>query len=312
MSRLALGAVAIVLLVSCAGYLAFRGLFEQPPPAREVRRPPAEEPVVVLPEKAQLEAVVMAVEGRVEKQGATGEWRAVAVGDRLKADEQLRTDATGRAELSVGNGSLLTVAGSTELKVRELTPVVHQLQLKRGRLAASYDADGQRVLQIEDENGKTVAVTRGAKFSILASGQAIAVATETGVVILKAADAEVEVGPGQQAHSYQGGAPSPVTPIRADVLLKIARSGKVDRGLCAHVVGTVEVGAEVRLDGEPLAVDRSGGFSARVPRAPGRDSVRVAVRDARGRPRETVVACLAPGADPSLKLDLRWGAEGPE
>ncbi len=305
--RLVGGALAIVLLVSGAGFLAFRGLFDRSPEVVKVQSKAEPVPVVAL-EKAQLEAVVVATEGVVEKQGVSGTWKPVAVGDKLIADDQLRTDPAGRAELSVGGGSVLTVAASTELKVRELSPALHQLQLKRGRLAAKYDADGRRVLEIQDENGKTVAVTRGAKFSILASGQAMAVATETGIVTLKAAGAEVEVGPGQQAHSYQGAAPSPVTPIRAEVLLKIAR-GKVDPSLCANVVGTVEAGAEVRLEGELLVVDAAGGFSAKVPRVPGRNSVRLAVRDASGRPRETVVACLAPEADPNLKLDLRWAPD---
>lgn len=306
-SRLALGALAILLLCGGGGYLAFRGLFGTAAAPVDVPPPVVMPPAVVVPDvPVALAAVVVATEGLVERRAASGEWVKVSPGEQLVEDDGLRTDPLGRAELAVGNDSLLTVTASTELKIRELSPAVHQLQLKRGRLAARYDVDGKRVLEIEDENGQMVARTKGAKFSILASGQALAVATETGTVLLRAGGAEVEVGAGQQAHSYLGAAPSPVTPIRAEVLLKIARAGRPDPSLCVDIVGMVEPGAEVRLDGEQVRVEADGAFNAQVPRRAGRSSARVSIRDASGRPREQLVPCAREGPSPKVNLNLRW------
>ncbi|MDP2269911.1 MAG: FecR domain-containing protein [Archangium sp.] len=303
-----LGAIAIVLVISAAGVFAFDRLFTTTtvpvtaPQAASVGLPPAvEEPT--------LHFRVLSTRGVAEKHRTSGAWAPLAVGDELGADDEVRTEATGQVELSLGVGSVITVAASTELRVAELRPALHQLQLKRGRLAATYDPDGKRVLQIEDDSGKTVVVTRGAAFSVLASGQALAVVTQTGSVSLQAAGAATEVGPGQQAHTYGGSAPSPVTPIRAEVLLKIARAGRPTSTLCTEVKGTVEVGTEVQVDGQAVGVDGAGRFSVKVPRREGQVSARVAVRDVSGRPRETLVPCAAPAAVEShLEVELRWGS----
>jgi hypothetical protein len=301
--RLVAGAIAIVLVISVVGYFASRKMLDGPAPTFVVP-PRVAAPAAVDPERQ--EAVILSVDGTVEKIAVDGRWNPVAVGDRLLAEDSLRTDPTGRAELAIGDKSRLTVTENTQLKVRELTRAVHQVQLTRGRLVASYDADGERVLRIEDEKGSAVAETRAAKFSILSNGQALAVATETGTVNLEAAGKAVEVKAGQQAFANVGQAPSAATPIPAEVLLKIARALRADPSLCAVIEGAVDPGSQLEIDGASVPVDAAGRFKAEISRRPGQSSARVAVRAASGRPVEKTVACRAEDRAPPVKLKMNW------
>lgn len=288
----------IVLAIAAVGW------WLAPAPARVEPHPIA--PVAVVAPTDGLEAVIVSTEGEVEKESDEGSWKKVAVGDRLGADDSLRTGGTGRAELKIGDKSQLTVTENTQLKVRELTRAVHQVQLAKGRLVARYDADGERVLRIEDEKGSAVAETKAAKFSILSNGTALAVATETGKVNLGAAGKTVDVAAGQQAIVRAGEAPSAPAPIPAEVWLKVAAMARIDKALCAVVEGSVDPGSEVAIDGAPVAVDPKGAFSADVPRKPNQVAARVAVRDISGRPRETMVACRKEPAAPPVKLKINW------
>jgi hypothetical protein len=309
--RMVLGAIAIIVVISLAGYFGSRAWFPEAggpsavrPPVEPVKPVPA--PAPAAPER--VEATILSVQGKVEKGALDGHWTQVAPGDRLLADDSLRTDKTGRAELAIGDKSRLTVTENTQLKVRELTQAVHKVQLSRGRLVASYDADGERVLRIEDEKGSAVAETRAAKFSILSNGQALAVATETGTVNLEAAGKAVEVKAGQQAFANVGEAPSAATPIPAAVLLKLARAQPGDASLCAVIEGNVDPGSELAVDGVPVVVEASGRFKAEVVRRAGQTSARVAVRDASGRPREQTVACAKDAKKPAVRLKMNWTA----
>jgi hypothetical protein len=300
--RLALGAAAIAIGILLAGVYASRALFE-PPVASTlpiVAHAPASEPEAI-------GAKVVSVTGRVEKGSSDGRWIPVASGERLLPEDSLRTDPTGRAELTIGEKSSLAVGEGTQLKIRELSRVVHQVQLTRGRIVAHYDADGERVLRIEDEKGQAVAQTRAARFSVLANGQALAVATETGKVNLEAQGKSVEVSDGTQAVARDGEAPSAATPISAEVLLKIARA-QADPTLCAVVEGTVDPGAEVELEGAAIPIDANGRFHVEVARQPGRTAARLAVRDASGRRREQQVACAREPRAAPMKLKMNWTA----
>ena len=308
--KLMVGVVLIILVVVGGAYAVFEMVLRPPPPVPEVVAPVVvveeakDASVADAPERQN--AVVLTVEGGVEKVSKTGENSVVRAGDTLAADDSLRTDTRGRAELAIGDSSKLTVTESTELKVRELTRAVHQVQLKRGRLVAKYGADGERVLRIEDEQGTAVAEAKSATFSILSNGQALAVATETGTVNLGAAGKNVDVGAGQQAVAQRGEAPSAATAIPASVLLKIARAGLVDSSLCTVVEGTVDQGSLLEVDGLAVPVDARGRFTAQVPRRAGQRVARVSVKDASGRMKEQQVACRKEAAAPPLRLKLNW------
>jgi hypothetical protein len=282
-----LGAAGIVLAVAGGGWMAFDRLVRSdaaPAPVRSPAREPAPSPDL------PLWAEVVSVKGEVQRRGPDGAWRGVVLGDRLQAEESIRTSRGSAAALAVGQRSRLAVAEGTQLTVRELTAAVHRLQLSRGHVAVDYQPDGRRVLRIENDGGGAVAETRGARFSVLSSGVALAVATETGAVTLTSAGRSEEVPAGAQSVAFAGAAPSPAAAPPIDLLLKVARGG--DAGLpCSTVQGRATPGAEVEVDGEPAAVDRDGRFTARVTPREGRVLVSVVARDASGRVLEHKVGC---------------------
>jgi len=62
-------------------------------------------------------------------------------------------------------------------------------------------------------------------------------------------------------------------------------------GICADLAGVAPPGTEATIDGAPAQLAADGSFRVRVPAAPGRTSVRVAVRDAAGREASRSVPC---------------------
>ena len=314
--RRAVEVAAATLLFLCAAFLLFRHSVYQPPEPPTERRgdqpPGAAQQALAAP--APQEAVVLTVAGSVERARGSGPWSRLVPGERLKADESIRTGKSGRTDLRIGDRSTLAVTESTQVTIRELTRAVHRFRLERGRLAVDYKPDGERILKIESESSGAVAETHGARFSVLSTGSTIAVATETGSVNLRAAQREVEVREGQTAAVRQGEAPSAAEPIASvpiPLLLKVAAAiSSENEQLCARVTGTAQTGAEVLVDGVPADVDREGRFSVAVPRRPpDKNEVLVAMRDAAGREQSRTLPCDA--LDPRIRrVGIRW--EPPE
>jgi hypothetical protein len=304
-----LGGLAIVAAVALLARVVFdRAVYEAPEAAAPA---PASPPAGAAPAPAApadpSDVAVVAVSGSVERSGRDGRWTRVAAGDRLATDDALRTGDAARADLRVGERSRITVAERSQVAVREVTAAVHRLRLSRGRVAVEYERDGARTLRIEDATGQRVAESQEGRFSVLASGATLAVATETGSVTLRAAGKAVDVGAGQQSVAAAG-APSPAAPIPVDLLLRVAdeaRSASDPDDLCAHVRGRAAAGAEVTVDDHPVALERDGRFAVRVPRRAGLTAVRVTTRDPGGRSEARDVPCR----DPDERLDglsVRW------
>src|SRR5207248_5470435 len=156
------------------------------------------------------EAIVEAVSGSVQRSTSRGAWAALVAGEHLRADDSLRTGKGSRTDLRIGDRSRLTVAESSQLTIREITQRVHRFQLKRGRVKADYKPDDQRVLRIESAGG--VAESHGARFSMLSTGTAVAIATDDGAVTLRSNDKAIEVAAGKQAVVVEGQAPAAAEP----------------------------------------------------------------------------------------------------
>ena len=290
--------LAVLLGVS---WLVFRGTLYRPPAAQAAAHAPEDGKVD--------EAIVVAVSGDVVRLSALGGASALAVGQRLRADDSVRTGRGGRTDLQLGARSRLTIAEGTQLTVREITEKVHRFKLARGRIAVDYQADGARLLRIESADGGAVAETQGARFGVLSTGTAVAIATEAGAVNLRAQGKTVEVRAGTQSIAVGGKPPSGAEPIPARLLLKVADAAAAQEreGLCAEVEGTAPPGAEVLVDGVPAAVADDGRFRVRVPAAPDKTAVAVAMRDAGGRETTRTVPC-GPGGNVARIQDfaIRW------
>jgi hypothetical protein len=300
-------AIGLLVLLGFAGarwvflHTIYESPAEAPAPRAAVPAPapaPAPAPVVVP------EAVVESLSGRVERNRADG-WTDVSVGDRLRADDSLRTSRGAKTALRIGDNSRLTVTEGSQLTIRELTEQVHRFTL-RGNVFVDYKPDGKRVLRIENEGtGGAVAEAREARFSVLSTGISLAIATESGSVDLKSHDETIHVATGEEAFARTGEAPHATAPIPTEVLLKVANAAAAGASLCADVEGTAPAGSEVLVDGQPVETDDKGHFSLRVPRVTGKRMVLVETRDPSGRTRTSEVPCVP---DPARIKDLaiRW------
>ncbi|GAC1340035.1 MAG: hypothetical protein NVSMB23_09790 [Myxococcales bacterium] len=302
-------AVAGALLLGLA-VLVFRGVvYQRPPPAPIVAAaPPVPAPQAAEPE-ANETAVVTAAVGPVQRATAGGGFAPIATGDRLRADDAIRTGRGGRADLRIGDKSALSVAEQSQVSIRELSRAVHRFKLERGRLSVDYKADGQRVLRIENEESGGVAEAFSARFSVLSTGATIAVATETGSVDLRAAEQVVTVAAGRQAVAQKGAPPTAPEEIPVRLLLKVAgAAGTPQQHLCARVEGVAQPGSQVLIDGVPAEVGRDGRFSVPVPReTPDKKAVLVALRDVMGREQQKTVPCAGGAPESDIRdFAIRW------
>ncbi len=311
--RLWAQAGVVLAVVTCGSFLLFHAFIgtrvEDPAPSPAPVIAGAGGLAPATPEPKD-EAVILALTGPVERAGEDGAWRPASSGDHLRAEDTVRTGAGGQAELQVGAHARLTVTDGTELKVREVTRAVHRFRLTRGRVAVDYAAHGERVLRIEGGDGDAVAQAKDARFSVLASGENLAVATERGAVDLRAQDATVAVTEGMTSVAAAGRAPSVPVKLPAELLLKVARAAKGPEAACAVVEGTADVGSEVRVDGALAPLDDRGAFHVEVPRRPGLEKVLVVTRDALGRKREELIACRTPRrAAPIDDVAIDWNGK---
>jgi hypothetical protein len=291
--RIALGALAIAAGGAVIAWIVFDRLVYEREPARKGEPPSPAGTVQVL-----------AVSGDVERSSGQRGWAPVAIGDRLGAEESIRTGGSSRAELGIGEGSRITVADTTQITVRELTNAVRRFQLARGRIAVDYGHDLERRLRIEDEAGRTVE-TRQARFGVLATGAMLAVATEAGTVTLTARGAAVEVGAGEQSAARGDRPPSRAEPIPSALLLKVATvAADLDRDACEAVAGTASAASTVAIDGEPVPLREDGRFAVHARRRRGQAEILVTTTDALGRTTHRVVPCRP---RPHVKdLSVRW------
>jgi len=302
--------VALVLAaLVAAAWVVFTRHVYQPP---EALAPAAAAPLAVpsqgpVPEAtpAPEGAAVLSVEGTVERSGAPGAWIPLRAGDLLRADDALRTGVASRAELAIGERSRLTVAEATDLTVREVTRVAHHFRLRRGRIAADYQPDGERVLRVEDESGQVAVEATAARFHVASVGVTLAVAAETGRVHLRTAAGDVDLRAGEQSSARPGTAPAAAAPIPPEVLLRLAGAGQDLPGACADVRGRVAPGTRVTVDGEAAEVGGDGRFALRRRRSRG-PVVRVVAIDPAGRRAERELACRD-AWHPVSDLELKWG-----
>jgi FecR-like protein len=299
-NKLPLQVAALIAAILLAALLVFRVGVYEPPRAAPVTAAP------VAQQNRTVQAVVLSVQGEVERGRDGAAWSAVEPGQTVHPDDLLRTGAHGHTDLAIGQKSRLSIGESSEVSVRELTDMVHRFRLTRGRMAAEYDREGDRVLRVEDGAGDAVAEAKAARFSLLSTGTGIAVATSSGAVNLSARRQTVQVEAGEQSFAPRGGAPAAPSPIPTSVLLKVANAvAGASPTLCAEIDGKAAPSSEVTVDGSPVAVAEDGSFHETVPRSQGKHSVLVAIRDLTGRERTHAVPC-SPLPATIDDMAIRW------
>src|SRR5690349_4554197 len=105
---------------------------------------------------------VTAVSGRVDRVNAAGQSQRLSVGDRLQADDSLRTDLDGAAALDVVGMAEVQLSPGTQVAVGELTSTLSKMKLRDGRISAVVHGAGDQHLQVEVPSVDAVAqVTKG-------------------------------------------------------------------------------------------------------------------------------------------------------
>jgi hypothetical protein len=250
---------------------------------------------------------VVDIKGRVNR-GTNGQWVEMVAGQTLSVDDAVRTEKGSSVSLKVGESSVVELAQEAEIKVRELSSSVQRLGLVRGRASVDYDEGGERVLRVENEDGKAVAEVRAGKFSIMSTGGTVAVATETGSVDLSASGQKVEVAAGMQS-VVVGGAPSSPLAIPVNVLLRVVDPGCITQREPFYTIkGRTTPGSSVRINDVSGDVKSDGRFIVRVPLRPGKNRIVVVTEDVTGREKRRVFPCVTHDPRAGIKgIDINWG-----
>jgi hypothetical protein len=311
------GGVALVLLVG--GWLAVRKLVPDAPtePLRVTAPPRPTAPAADAGRAADETVRVAAVNGPVERRLPGRPWRPAAAGASLSRTEAVRTGPEATAELTVGGGSRLEIAGATEVAVREIAEASHRFRLHRGRLSVDHQPAGQRVIQIESRDGQAMVQARSARFYVMGTGGALAVATDRGTATLQAQGKAVDVHDGHQSVAVAGSPPADPVAIPKEVLLRIAGLGRRVRVAQSStlVEGQTQPGNRVLVGGRPVDPDGNGRFGVRVPLTKGAaTTVRVVAEAPSGGTKagEVTYVMAKNAADAKRKgsirnIDIRWG-----
>jgi hypothetical protein len=308
MTRYVIAATLALALIGSFGYAIYARWMREPAVARAATPRPVpservDEPKVLEPEAPEPLARVEHVEGTVEKR--TGEtWVAVAAGDLLTEQDEIRTAARSRAEIDIG--ASVVVEPSTAVTVGEISEHVSQVFLSTGRVSANADRD--TTIRIATPDTETLAEADAGAFDVLSSGTGqVTVATQRGNARVTARGASVAVGAGTQTIVRRGEAPTEPTAIPTSLFLKISAAG-TDRDVSA-IRGETTPGAVVTINGARSSPDPSGRFAETVPFPRGANVIVIMVEDATGRHETKLVRRTAapPRADtPKLETTVDW------
>ncbi len=249
-------ALAVLLLVLGLGWLGYRSLFGDAGGSR---------------------LTVASVQGTVSRVDVLGEEAPATAGQALRPRERLVAGEGGRAVLSLGPDSRVTVEEKSAVRVVSADDAGVRLELEGGRVQATIRPGSGQVGISAD--GRTV-VTEDADFSA-ARGEdgTLGVTTERGSLSLEGVEGAVRLGAGNRLVVARGGAAF-VAPATEELLLSVAwPTAARTREETVEVRGRTEPGASVRIGREGawtvVTADPKGEFAARVPLAEGTNDLRV-------------------------------------
>ena len=281
----ALGVAA--LLAAVGGVLAAatavsRHFFEQPAEdaRRTVARRHADAGRHARPDNLFL---VGQLEGTVEALHKN-QWMVVMAGDRLSAEDVLRTGPGARAVLR-RRDSELVVEENIDVRLNKLAAQTASFALLRGgTLVASVGAANEE-LQITAEG--TSAVNEGvARFAVSrAPAGHVSVAVLKGAALFDARGQQVRVTAGTESIAPPGRAPSEPAPIPEEILLSVFWPSDEEPNLAerTQIRGQVRPSSRVKVNGADAPISADGKFSASVPLVVGANRVQVDARDITGR-----------------------------
>ena len=155
---------------------------------------------------AEPAATVVSVQGNVEtKRVGASDWAPVAMNDTFCSGDSLRTSAGSRADILLGDQSVLRVREQTTLVVEGVqSGSSYVLDLLQG---AAHFFSRQGATNLEVKTPYTVAGVRGTEFGVEVSNEAATVRVFEGSVHAANSAGEVTLASGQTAVAEQGRAP---------------------------------------------------------------------------------------------------------
>lgn len=248
--------------------------------------------------------VATAVSGEVWVESA-GARRAAFVGDVFQANSRIETAAGAEVSLALGRGVEVNVKEESRIGVIAVDPEFAALIIEHGLLAAS--ADGRSPLEIR---------LRGALHTIrLELGVARVLHAQNGTTTLACAQGVVNVGKSRVRAGFlldlrpdHLGEPRPI-PTRLELAMDPV--APVPEGaLAVSLSGRTDIGAELRINGEQVAVGPDGHFSHAFSLATGSRQIIATARDVIGRRQELHLALQSAQkrspAPPAVPIEVDW------
>lgn len=277
--RLVAAAVATLLLVAL-GRLVFWLVFERASPGdvAGMQATPGATPI------AFDQITVSSVDGVVERRSGDAAWARLNKGDTVQQRETIRTDATGRAVLQVGNVASVQVSPRSQFAVAEITRTVARARIDEGRISAEVSGSSGAKLKIETTGSDAVAQTSEGAIDVLADGKGqMTVSARRGVVHLTAKDKTVEVKAGSQSVAAKNLPPSEPTAVPASLFLKLGDApARLQRERTTTVTGTTSQGAVISINGVRIQADATGEFKANIELKEGENPLVVSAEDVAG------------------------------
>jgi hypothetical protein len=237
---------------------------------------------------------VESVSGRVDHVSEGGGRAAAQESDILLPGERIESADGGRAVLTLGGDSRITVEESTVVKVVEVTSRGVKLDLEDGRVTATIrpaegnltvGADGRRVTS----NNATFTAQRDPEGTL-------AVSSDAGVLKVEGVEGVQELQPGQDLIAPLSGAPLRADAAEALLMQVVWPSAPRTRARKVTVTGTTQPGATVSVLGGAESVqtkaDKGGQFSIEVPLAEGNNELSVSATSLLGRKSPVTAATL--------------------
>ena len=247
------------------------------------------------------QAIVTSKNGKVELlRGSDGSVSEAKVGDKLSARDALRTEV-GEADVAV-EGVHLRVHEASQVTLKELD---HQRMRARVRGSVESDVAERAKLDVEGDNSDAVAHSEGGHFFVTSDGRGVvAVASVTGSVHLSAGGKSVDVNKGEVSRvSKAVRTPSQPAAALRRVLLSVQWPNQKETNRATlPIVGKVEPGSRVFVQGEPVVVEAGGNFRAEVPLKQGRQKIAVVTVDALGRRKQVENVVLRDDSLPDVKV----------
>ena len=260
---LALVVLAVLLLFGWVGYQAMFGAGGQSP------------------------LLITSVEGDVRKVDGTGGTVAAVVGLRVGAQDRLSAASGGRATLSLGADTRLTLDENSSIRVTAVNDEEVKLELEGGKMQATVKKGGGKV-GVASKGREVQAVDADFSAGVSVDGT-LAVEASRGDLSVTGVPGATSLASGQRLVTAEGGSPL-LSAVSDQLLLNVDWPETRQRAEVVVVTGVTEPGARV------LVTQGSTEVEARA-NAKGEFTVRVALLEGENRVKVRAVSVLGNSAD---------------